>query len=86
MGVGRWRGAGWALALDFEIFSKKSNFSKKKVIVLVSSGKNQISPLLAHHGKILEKSPSSPPWKNPSDAHGYRYVGVSASAVSANVT
>ena len=24
--------------------------------------------------------------KNPSDTHGYRYAGVSASAVSANVT
>jgi len=46
MGVGR---GGQAL-LDFEIFSKN-------VVFLVSSGKNQISPLLA---PPLEKSPSAP--------------------------
>ena len=41
-------------------------FSAKKVVFLVSSGKNQISPLLTP----LEKSPSAlPPEKNPSDAH-----------------
>jgi len=41
--------------LDFEIFSKK------KVVFLVSSGKNQISPLLAPPGKIQEKFPSGHP-------------------------
>jgi len=33
----------------------------KKVILLISSGKKQISPLLAPPGKILKKSPSGLP-------------------------
>jgi len=45
-------------------------FSAKKVAFLVSSGKNQISPLLApswkNVGKISQWSPSE---KNSSDAH-----------------
>jgi len=46
--------------------------SAKKVVFLVSRGKNQISPLLAPPRKTLEKSPSAPPpWKNYSDAHAW---------------
>jgi len=45
-------------------------FSAKKVVFLVLSGKNQISPLLCPPGKILEKSHCGlTPGKNPSDAH-----------------
>jgi len=40
----------------FEIFCKKALF-------LVSSGKKQISPLLAPLEKLLEKSISGLPWK-----------------------
>ena len=43
----------------------------KKVVFSISRGKNQISPLLAPPGKILGKSSTAPPGKNPSDAHGY---------------
>jgi len=61
MGVGK--GAGEAKApLDFEIFSKKGCF-------LSFVWEKQISPLLTPSGKFLEKSPSAPPGKNPSDAH-----------------
>jgi len=56
MGVGR-----GALAPSWIL-----KFLAKKVVFLVSSGKNQISPLLAPPGKIEEKNPS--PGKNPSDA------------------
>jgi len=36
--------------------------SAKKVIFLVSRGKNQVLPLLTPR-KILKKSPNGPPWK-----------------------
>jgi len=36
-------------------------FSAKKVVFLVSSGKSQISPLVAPIGKILEKTPGGSP-------------------------
>jgi len=75
MDVGRGGGRVGLGSLDFEIFSKKGDS-------LSFEWKKQISPLLAP----MEKFSSSRPGKNPSDAHGYRYVGVSASAVSANVT
>jgi len=40
----------------------------KKVVFLISSGKNQISPLLAPN-KNFGKISQCPPGKNPSDAH-----------------
>jgi len=52
---------------EFEIFSKRAVF-------LVSSGKKQISPLLASLEKLLEKSTSAPPGNNPSDAHAHKHV------------
>jgi len=42
---------------EFEKFSKK-------VVFLVSGGKNQISSFLSPLEKLLEKSTSGPPWKN----------------------
>ena len=39
--------------------------SAKNAVFLISSGKNQISSFLAPRKKILEKSASGPPWKNP---------------------
>jgi len=45
-----------------------------KNIFLVSSVKNQISPLLSPLGKLLEKSTSGPPGKIPSDAHARKHV------------
>jgi len=43
----------------------------KKIVFLVSSGKNPISPLFSPPWKNLGKIPWwSPPGKNPSDAHG----------------
>jgi len=43
------------------------------VAFLVSSGKKQISPLLATPGKLLEKSPGAPPpGKNHSDPQRLR--------------
>jgi len=42
----------------------------KKVVFSISSGKKQISPLLAIPGKNFGKIPyCPPPGKNPSDAH-----------------
>ena len=43
---------------------------QKMVVVLLSSGKKQISPLLASPRKILENTPG----KNPSDAHGTQWT------------
>ena len=51
-------------SLDFESFSKN-------VACLVSSGKKQISPLLASPRKLLGISPSGSPGKNSYDAHGH---------------
>jgi len=44
------------------------NFSKNAVFI-ISSGKNQISPLLAPRRKTFEKSTSAPPGKILSDDH-----------------
>jgi len=52
---------------EFEHFSKKALF-------LVSSGKKQISPLSAPLEKLLEKSTSVPPGKNPSNAHTHKHA------------
>jgi len=72
MGVGKGGLGGAVPRLDFECLAKK-------VVFLVSSGKNQISPFLATPGKIWEKSPSGPPGKI-SDAHGcqMRFVKIPA--------
>jgi len=48
--------------------------SAKKAVFLVSSGKEQNSPLLDPPKKCLEKSTSAPPWKNPSDTHAHKHV------------
>jgi len=65
IGVGREAGSlsSWILKI-----------SAKKVVFLISSGKKQISPLLAPTpGKNLKKSPRAHhPGKNPYDAHGSR--------------
>jgi len=37
-------------------------FQQKRVVFLVSRGKKQFSPLLAPHGKFLEKYPNGPRW------------------------
>jgi len=62
MGVGRGGGQG----------EPRSPWNLKilaKVIFLVSSGKNKFHHFWRTPGKILEKSASGPPEKNPSDAH-----------------
>jgi len=43
----------------------------KKIVFLVSSGKNQILPRLAPLRKIFENPLVPPPGKNPSDAHAH---------------
>jgi len=43
--------------------------SAKKVVIIISSGKKLMLPFLGLPGKLLEKSRSGPPGKNPSDAH-----------------
>jgi len=50
---------------------RNSKFSAKKAVFLVSSGKktNFLTPV----EKGLEKSTSSLPGKNPSDAHAHKY-------------
>jgi len=49
-------------------------FQQQKVVFLVSSGKNQISPFWPPPRKILEKSPNGHRWKNPPDAHVCRLL------------
>jgi len=46
-------------------------FQQKKVVFLVSSGKNKFHHFWPPSGKTLEKFPGGPPWKKPFDAHGY---------------
>ena len=55
--------AGGASPLDFESFSKKGCF-------LVFEWEKTNFTTFGPPWKILEKPPSAPPWKNPSDAHG----------------
>jgi len=69
MGVGR--GGGQA-PTEFEIFLL--NNKQRKDVFLVSSGKNEILPLLT---PLLEKSTIPPSGKNPSDAHGRKSFVVS---------
>jgi len=69
MGVGRGEQGGQA-PLDFKIISKNIVFS-------ISRGKNQISPLLVPLEKILGKSPTGPPGKNPSDARDPCFGSIS---------
>ena len=57
------KGVGWPWLLP-----RFGNFSKKTVVFLFSSRKNQISPGLTPK-KFCKNPPVSPPWKNPSDAH-----------------
>ena len=47
---------------------------KNKSCYLILSGKKQISLLFSPLRKLLEKSTSVPPGKNPSDAHGHKHV------------
>jgi len=62
---GRRRGERGVLApLYFEIPQQK------KVVFLISSGKNQIYLLLAPLDKFKKNPLMPPPGKNPSDAHG----------------
>jgi len=62
MGVGRKGRGPWPPPVFWKL-------QQKKVVFSILRCKKQISPLLAPSGKILEKSPSGPPGKNPSDAH-----------------
>jgi len=65
VGVGRGTGGPWPPCI-LKILAKK-------VVFLVSSGKTKFhnfGPLLE---KFLEKSPSAPPGKNPSDAHAWKH-------------
>jgi len=48
--------------------------SAKKAVLLVSSGKKQISPLSSPLKKLLEKSTSAPPGKDPSDVHAHKHA------------
>jgi len=60
--------------LDVEIWHFPTTSLAEKVDILVSSGKNEISPLLAPSGKIFLANPGkfpqlASPGKNPSDIH-----------------
>jgi len=55
--------------LDFENFTKKGCF-------LSCEWEKSNFTTLAPPGKILEKSPGGPPWKNHSDARGLWETGL----------
>ena len=49
-------------------------FLARMVVVLVSSGENEILPLLVPLKKYLENAIFASPGKNPSDAHGQTHA------------
>jgi len=76
LGHGRRKGGeGRALGpLNFEIWYFPIKFVAKKVVFLVSSGQNEILPLLPPLQKSfwpLQENPLLAPGKNPSDAHDF---------------
>jgi len=63
MGSGRGAGHGYGIPLDFQ------NFSQKKVVFLVSSGKIKFHNFWPPLERFLKKTLVPPPGKNPPDSH-----------------